>query len=367
MADYRYFRGLSGRREMHHIRAVSADHGGFLLKDLPIGEDDDRYHNDEALERLLAWEVEEYVEFLDPYVRGRGEPFPASRRAKWHLGHVGWQESVDWPPPGVEGRRLYLAAGGNAGGGGGALSVRPESERTVVSWVHDPLHPVPSPTDGDDAWLILRHYPDMAYLAERDDVLTFTTDPLDEPLDIVGTPYAMVAVGSSAKSMHIYARMQDLAPDGRANPISSWQAVVHSPDPDRFVQVDLSPISYRVRPGHRLRLQLASSDFPYYLVHPGTEENPWFASEYVANEQSLVTVVRAVAGSSPVAHLKPEARSTSGFSHIGRYLGSTSPEVGRDTEAGHAPGSTHPSTGLFRACGLPPLRWTRGVSCLQSC
>jgi putative CocE/NonD family hydrolase len=196
---------------------------------------------------------------------------------------------VDWPPPGVEGRRLYLAAGGNAGGGGGALSVRPESERTVVSWVHDPLHPVPSPTDGDDAWLILRHYPDMAYLAERDDVLTFTTDPLDEPLDIVGTPYAMVAVGSSAKSMHIYARMQDLAPDGRANPISSWQAVVHSPDPDRFVQVDLSPISYRVRPGHRLRLQLASSDFPYYLVHPGTEENPWFASEYVANEQSLVT------------------------------------------------------------------------------
>ena len=42
-------------------------------------------------------------------------------------------------------------------------------------------------------------------------------------------------------------------------------------------------------PGHRLRLQVASSDYPLYLPHPGTAESPWFATETRVNRQRLLT------------------------------------------------------------------------------
>jgi predicted acyl esterase len=42
-------------------------------------------------------------------------------------------------------------------------------------------------------------------------------------------------------------------------------------------------------PGHRLRLQVASSDYPLYLPHPGTAENPWLAVETRINHQRVVT------------------------------------------------------------------------------
>ena len=42
-------------------------------------------------------------------------------------------------------------------------------------------------------------------------------------------------------------------------------------------------------PGHRLRLQVASSDYPLYVPHPGTAESPWFAVETAVNHNTLLT------------------------------------------------------------------------------
>jgi putative CocE/NonD family hydrolase len=242
--------------------------------------------------------VAECARFFDPYVRGIGEPLSGPRRAKWNLGHVGYFETDDWPPRGREILTFYFANGEQAAGGAGGLSGRPDAHPTVARWTHDPNDPVPSPTEMDPAWLVLRHYPDMSPLATRGDVLTFTSDPLADPIDIVGTPRVQLRVASTGPSMHVFGRMQDVDPDGRANPISSWQVVINDPDPDRVVQLDLSPLAYRIRSQHQLRLQLASSDHPYYLVHPGTDENPWFAATRVANQQTLIT------GGTALSHLE---------------------------------------------------------------
>jgi predicted acyl esterase len=53
--------------------------------------------------------------------------------------------------------------------------------------------------------------------------------------------------------------------------------------------VYLGHTGHRLMPGHRLRLQVASSDYPLYLPHPGTSENPWTAVETRINHQRLVT------------------------------------------------------------------------------
>jgi len=55
------------------------------------------------------------------------------------------------------------------------------------------------------------------------------------------------------------------------------------------VRVDLGHTAYLLTPGHRLRLHVASSDFPLYVWHPGTGEDPWWAKEGTPNEQMLMT------------------------------------------------------------------------------
>jgi hypothetical protein len=67
------------------------------------------------------------------------------------------------------------------------------------------------------------------------------------------------------------------------------ECLVRDPDSGSPVDIPLSHTGHRVLPGHSLRFSVASSDFPLYLPHPGTEENPWFATAGQRNEQSLTT------------------------------------------------------------------------------
>ena len=84
-----------------------------------------------------------------------------------------------------------------------------------------------------------------------------------------------IGVGSSAPSTAVFAKLVDVAPDGTALMLTRGQAMLRDPDPTRPVRVDLAHLGYRLPAGHRLRVQLASSDFPLYLPHPGTDDDPW--------------------------------------------------------------------------------------------
>ena len=75
------------------------------------------------------------------------------------------------------------------------------------------------------------------------------------------------------------------------------QAQVQEPDPGHAVDISLEHTGYRLRSGHRLRVHLACSDYPLYIWHPGTGENPWHATRGQRNEQTLIT------GGSAPSHL----------------------------------------------------------------
>lgn len=288
MVDYDDLRARPEVADLQYLNADATDHENYHLREVPVAPDDDHDTDEAALARMLPVYLRPGLDFFDVHLQRKGDARSIAR-ATWFLGNDDWHTSATWPPPGARELRLYLGAAGRAASGpeGGALLTAPEQSRTVARWVHDPDDLVPSTPLNPFAFLL--HYPDEREIQSRGDVLTFTTEPMSEPLDLTGPAAARLAVGSSCGSMHVMVKLCDVDPDGAVHMLLRGERVVRAPDPERLVEIPLSHTGHRVLPGHSLRISVASSDFPLYLPHPGTEENPWFATGGRRNEQTLVT------------------------------------------------------------------------------
>ena len=156
-----------------------------------------------------------------------------------------------------------------------------------MAWRHDPRDLVPSTIV--DPFSFLFEYPDEGEAAARADVAVFTGEPLAEPLTLAGRVVAHLWAGSDGPSMCVHVKLVDVAPDGASHILLYGQELVERPDDSAPVQVYLGHTGHRVLPGHRLRLQVSSSDYPLYVPHPGTSESPWFAVETAVNRQHVLT------------------------------------------------------------------------------
>ena len=288
LRDYLILRGRPDRGGLQYLLADSADHESFRLADVPITPDRDHDVSDEALARLLPRYLGPVLDFFDVFVRGHGSAFGVPR-VRWHLGHEDWHEAPGWPPPGTREVRLYPGAASRAADGpeGGTLRPAAGPLTAVARWVHDPADLVPSSVA--DPFAVLRQYPDEREIEQRGDVLTFTGEPVAAPLDLAGPVSAHLGVGTSGPSMNVHVKLLDVGPDGTTHAILGGQTRAYGPDPASLTVVHLGHTGYRLRAGHALRLQVASSDFPLYLWHPGADENPWDATRFAANEQTLTT------------------------------------------------------------------------------
>ncbi|MFJ9900010.1 CocE/NonD family hydrolase [Streptomyces sp. NPDC091280] len=281
LRDWRHFRSLAGPRDLHYLRVGSADHSGYLLQDVGAGDERNPYLSGAALAEKIETECAEVADFFDEHVNGV-RPAAPRPRARWHVGHVGWQSSQEYPPP-SRALTFHLSAHGT---GTCALNRDPDAEATTLTWTHDPDHPVPSSTDIEAIWYLLAAWPDERDLAERADVLTFRSEPLAGHLDFAGQPVLTGQVSFSAPSTHIVAKLQDVHPDGTTRPIS-WGRTVLSRAAGGSLTLALDDNAYRLRKGHRLQVQIQSSDFPHSAVHPGTDGNPWLTTERTPSTQGL--------------------------------------------------------------------------------
>ena len=101
------------------------------------------------------------------------------------------------------------------------------------------------------------------------------TEPLDEPLTLSGPIDLFADVTSSASSTDVFARLLDIDLDGRATLIARGQSRISTGGDPADVRVRLLHAGYRVPIGHRLRLHLASSDYPEFTFNPGDGSDPW--------------------------------------------------------------------------------------------
>jgi len=106
-----------------------------------------------------------------------------------------------------------------------------------VRWTHDPDNLVPSTVT--DPFAFVREFPDEQAVESRPDVLTFTAESIRRPLDLARPVRLRVHIGSTAGSMHLHAKLSDVAPDGSTHMLVRGQAHVQDPDLGAAVEIAL--------------------------------------------------------------------------------------------------------------------------------
>jgi hypothetical protein len=269
-----------------HLLLDAIDHYDDQL--LADGEEQpDMYESPESLRAFVPRPLEPAVAFLDRHLKGAALPeLPAVR---WRLVGAGWRESGDWPPPEARQLRLYLGDLARAAHGpeGGTLSSRPPGTPGAAEWRHDPDDLVPS-LDAEE-WRYLLGLPDEREVEVRDDVLTFTAEAVERPLDLAGPVEAALSVCSTGPALDVVLKLVDVFPSGRARRIAEGAARADSAGREVPVAVDMGHAGYRLDPGHALRLEVASSAFPRYLPYPGSDADPWLTERTNVNHQTLLS------------------------------------------------------------------------------
>jgi putative CocE/NonD family hydrolase len=222
------------------------------------------------------------IAFLDEHVKGaRPQPEPAPVRI-FVMGANEWRDARAWPPPGALATVFHLSSGGHANSrfGDGRLVPEPApGEQPPDEWTHDPGRPVPFVTDQSSAQI---GGPDDYYAIEsRGDVLVFTSDPLPEPLEIIGPVKVIVHVSTSAADTDITARLLDVHPGSFAQRLCDGMVRLRyrdgfgaqrpvTPGETYEVEIPMWDTCVRLPAGHRLAVEIASSAFPKYDVNLGT-------------------------------------------------------------------------------------------------
>jgi len=287
MRDYTALIGRADQADLQYLVAEATDHENYQLCDLPIGPATDHDQDDTALQRLIPVYLGPALDFFVRTLRHRGELAGLSP-ARWRLSHDGWHEAGAWPPPGTRELRLYLTGGrATADAEGGSLTRHADGARTMVRWTHDPDNLVPSTVT--DPFAFVREFPDEQAVESRPDVLTFTAEPSAGRL----TWPARSGCGSTSAPPPGPCTCTPSCPTSpRTEAPTCWSAdrpTCKTPTSARQWRSRSGHTGYRLQPGHRLRVHLACSDYPLYIWHPGTGENPWHATVGKRNVQTLVT------------------------------------------------------------------------------
>jgi putative CocE/NonD family hydrolase len=166
-----------------------------------------------------------------------------------------WRSLATWPPESVE-VPWYLHEGG------GLCPEPPASSCPPDVFIHDPNDPVP--TLGG-ALLLPPDYPagpvDQRNVETRDDVLVYTSAPLRAPLEVIGRVRLHVEADSTATCADWVARLCDVDTEGVSRNLADGIVRITQPQPGEII-VDLWSTAHVFLPGHRIRVQIASSSFP---------------------------------------------------------------------------------------------------------
>jgi uncharacterized protein len=232
-----------------------------------------------------------HLAWFDRHLRG-GSPAELAPVQLFLMGANRWLAEDDWPVPGTATERWYLHSGGGANTrtGDGMLTQQPaEDAEPADAFVYDPSDPVP--THGGATFI--PGYPvgfrtgahDQREIEERPDVLVYTSEPLAEPLDVIGSVEATLHVATSAPDTDFTAKLVDVHPDGRAYIVCDGiVALRHRGGLDRAehatpgepyeLAIALGPTAIRFGGGHRLRLEVSSSNFPRFARNPNDGTRP---------------------------------------------------------------------------------------------
>ncbi|HEX5731658.1 MAG TPA: CocE/NonD family hydrolase [Blastocatellia bacterium] len=225
-------------------------------------------------ELTWAW----FDHFLKGEDNGILEKMPKVRY--YTMGLNKWQTSDTWPPRGAQPMTFFLSSGGKANtlNGDGALADAAPAEDKPDRFDYDPMNPVPS-YGGNVCCTgnaVAGGAFDQRKMEERSDILVYTTEPLKQAVEVSGPIEVTLYVSSDARDTDFTVKLIDVYPDGRAyNLDETIQRMRYRNGYDRppawmeagkVYKVVLQPMttSNYFEAGHRIRLEVSSSNFPRF-------------------------------------------------------------------------------------------------------
>jgi predicted acyl esterase len=231
-----YHEGMATHPELHHSYDITTNSELLLSWYASVRED-----------KINSWPVVIY------YLMGANE----------------WRTADAWPLRQARTVPLFLDSGGR-------LSTQaPQHPSEPDRYTYDPDDPTPTIGGSIVSYVYPPGSVDVSEAQQRPDVLTYTTDPLEHDLDVVGPLRLILHASSSAIDTDFAARLTDVFPDGRAIQLQNgvlrarYRNVDSEPEllePGRVYQleIDMWATANRFKAGHRLRVDISSADFPRF-------------------------------------------------------------------------------------------------------
>lgn len=226
------------------------------------------------------------LDWFDYWLKGKANGVADGAPVRLYvMGRNEWRDEKEWPLPGTEWRRYYLHSRGraNSAHGDGALATDAPGAEPADSFLYNPLNPVPTAGGG------LCCYPnsvpggafDQAMVEHRGDVLVYSTEPLAEDLEVIGPVKFTLYASSSAPDTDFTAKLVDVGPCGFARNLTDGilrARVRESQSSPRLMRpgqvyeftIDLWSTANLFKAGHRIRLEVSSSNFPRFDRNPNT-------------------------------------------------------------------------------------------------
>ena len=203
------------------------------------------------------------------------------------MGDDVWRDEESWPLERAEPTSFYLRSGGVLDRAG-AIGDAPDR------FTYDPWDPVPTPSYGGYS----RAPMDTSEIQQRDDVLVYTSAPLEAPMEVTGPIRLVLWASSSAPDTDFTGRLSDVFPDGSSRALTDGilraryrggfeRPELLTPGTPVALDIDLGATSNVFHAGHRIRLEISSSNFPRYDRNPNTGHAFGESAELRTAEQSI--------------------------------------------------------------------------------
>lgn len=238
-----------------------------------------------------------FMQFYDRHLKGNKESGQEAPVRIYVMGDNVWREEQEWPLGRTRYTELYLDSQGDARSlnGNGVLSFKKPYMSPADEYDYDPLNPC----DNTDSDLHKGMIVDRREKEQREDMLIYTTEALEKEIEITGYLQARLFVKSSAVDTDFFIRLVDVLPDGRAHAYLSGVFRMryrdgfyepHYMTPGEIYAVDfkIGALSLVFKEGHRIRIEITSSDFPEYDRNLNTAEPMGYGKEAVTARQTIL-------------------------------------------------------------------------------
>ena len=239
--------------------------------------------------------------FFDQHLRGAPAPDEAPVEI-FAMGENRWRSYDEWPPPGAVEKKLYMHSAGKAATclDCGSLSFDAPGDEPADAYVYNPADPAPTVGGGlccDPVWMKWGPY-DQREVEQRPDVLVFSSEPLEADIEITGWVRAKLFASTSAVDTDFTAKLVDVSPDGDARNLTdgilraryrTGRGPARPVTPGEVIEydIDMWATSNVFKAGHRIRLEVSSSNFPRFDRNPNTGGD-------IATETEMVPALQTI-------------------------------------------------------------------------